>query len=175
MADTGDPRRNPLGDDVEPPPATPRLVDAGQIGKGGMSTVRKVVDTAFSRELAMKVISAGLASRPNDVQRFLDEARITAQLKHPHVPPVHELGATSDGRHFFTMKLVQGRTLDELMKEPTYSSADEAQLFAVLQIFTRVCEAVGFAHSRGVLHCDLKPSNVMVGTHGQVYLMDWGI
>jgi serine/threonine-protein kinase len=73
------------------------------------------------------------------------------------------------------MKLVEGRTLDQLLLDEKYASNDEEQLFRVLQIFVRVCEAVGFAHSRGIVHCDLKPSNVMVGSHGQVYLMDWGI
>src|SRR5262249_49499321 len=104
--------------------------------------------------------------------RFLDEARITARLPHLGIPPVHEVGRLDDGRPFLAMKLIEGRTLHELLKQRA-SPADELPRFVA--IFGQVCQAVGYAHSRGVIHRDLKPHNVMVGAVGEVQVMDWGL
>ncbi|QRN99231.1 protein kinase [Archangium violaceum] len=151
------------------------LEDLGELGQGGMARVRRARDTRLRRELAVKVLAPELAENPEAVRRFQAEAQVTAQLEHPHVPPVHEMGLASNGDHYFSMRLVEGSTLDVILRDPDFDVEDEARLFRVLQVFLKVCDAVAFAHSRGVVHCDLKPSNIMVGSHGQVYVMDWGI
>jgi serine/threonine-protein kinase len=152
-----------------------RLVDRGEIASGGQATVRRVFDTNLLRPLAMKVLDPDLTKDAGQRQRFVEEAQITGQLDHPNIPPVHELGISGDGRFFFTMKLVQGKTLEEILSEPDFSPEREEDLFRALTIFMAVCNAVSFAHSLGVVHRDIKPDNVMVGDYGQVYLMDWGI
>lgn len=152
-----------------------RLEDQGLIGKGGMGMVRRVFDRNLLRFAAMKVLDPKLAGDPREVQRFREEAQITGQLDHPHVPPVYELGADEGGTPWFTLKLLKGRTLADLLREHDFAPEDEGLLFRLLEIFVKVSQAVAFAHSRGVVHLDIKPANVMVGSHGQVYLMDWGI
>ncbi|HCF57888.1 MAG TPA: hypothetical protein DFS52_07820, partial [Myxococcales bacterium] len=152
-----------------------RIVDQGVIAKGGMSTVRLAYDTNLLRHMAMKVLSPKIAAKPLEARRFLEEAQITGQLEHPNIPPVHEVGIDDEGTHYFTMKYVHGVTLEELLNGQNFSVRDEAKLFEVLQVFVKTCQAIGFAHCRGVIHCDIKPRNVMVGSYGQVYVMDWGI
>ncbi|MFN7132905.1 MAG: serine/threonine-protein kinase [Myxococcales bacterium] len=152
-----------------------RLVDEGEIGRGGMGQVHRVYDKTLMRRVAMKILDPRRLQKQSQLQRFAEEAQITGQLDHPNIPPVHEFGVDEEGTHYFTMKLVKGRTLDDILADPSFSPANEKELFSVLQIFVKVCQAISFAHSRGVIHCDLKPSNVMVGSHGQVYVMDWGI
>ena len=152
-----------------------RLEDLGEIGRGSMASVRLVRDRNLLRRVAMKVLLPEVAEHKGEIGRFLEEAQITGQLDHPNIPPVYEVGLDEDGTHFFAMKHVQGVNLDQVIKSEGFSIRDHRQLFRVLQIFVDVCQAVAFAHSRGVVHCDLKPSNVMVGSHGQVYVMDWGI
>ena len=156
-------------------PAKDRFGSGDTIGRGGQAIVRRVHDKKLDRTLAMKVLLPEHARRAEEVGRFVDEARITAGLEHPHVPPVHELGVGDDGAHFFTMKLVEGETLAATLAPQRFDASDDFQLYRALQVLIKVCEAVAYAHSRGVIHCDLKPANVMVGTHGQVYVMDWGI
>src|SRR5262249_47533358 len=110
--------------------------------------------------------------RADVVERFLDEAHIAGQLQHPGVAPVHDLGTLADGRPFFTMKLVKGRTLAELLRARPDPAGD---LPGLLHVFEQVCQTVAFAHAKGVLHRDLKPANVMVGAFGEVQVMDWGL
>ncbi|MBS1914122.1 MAG: serine/threonine protein kinase [Bacteroidetes bacterium] len=137
------------------------------IASGGMGEVYLVEDTALERRVALKVLAAPLAS--NDLaERMLREARIVARLEHPGIVPVHDVGRLADGRVFFTMKYVDGERLD---RHVTLLEG----LPDRLRLFHKVCEAVAFAHSRGVLHRDLKPENIMVGTFGEVLVMDWGI
>ncbi len=152
-----------------------RLLDEGEIGRGGMGSVHRAYDKTLMRRVAMKILDPRRVVKESQVDRFIEEAQITGQLDHPNIPPVHEFGVDEEGTHYFTMKLVRGKTLDDILAEPTFSASNEKELFQVLQIFVKVCQAISFAHSRGVIHCDLKPSNVMVGSHGQVYVMDWGI
>lgn len=142
-----------------------------ELGRGGMGAVLKVRDAALERDLAMKVhLKPGAKSR----ERFLREARITSQLDHPGIVPVHEVGATEDGRSYFTMRLVHGATLKDVIRQ---HAAGDAQwnLARCLDVFVKVCDTMAFAHSRGVVHRDLKPSNVMVGEFGAVYVVDWGL
>ena len=116
--------------------------------------------------------SIGTATSPTLIRRFVMEARIAGQLQHPGTVPVHELGALADGRPYFAMKLVKGRTLEALLKERTDPSENRPRF---LGIFEQVCQTVAYAHARGIIHRDLKPANVMVGRFGEVQVMDWGL
>ena len=144
----------------------------GEVGRGGMGAVLRGRDPNLGRELALKVLLAEHAGRPEVVQRFVEEAQIGGQLQHPGVVPVHDLGRCDDGRPFFTMKLVKGQTLAKLLKDHP-DPAPERPRF--LQIFEQVCQTVAYAHSKGVIHRDLKPANIMVGAFGEVQVMDWGL
>jgi eukaryotic-like serine/threonine-protein kinase len=142
-----------------------RLID--KLGEGGMGGVFRVEDRVLEREVALKVIGV---SDPDGVLaiRLLHEARVIAKLEHPGIVPVHDAGALPDGRPYYTMKLVQGKRLDEHAK-------DVKGLSDRLRIFLRICDTVAFAHSHHVLHRDLTPANVMVGPFGEVLVMDWGL
>jgi CRP-like cAMP-binding protein/tRNA A-37 threonylcarbamoyl transferase component Bud32 len=154
------------------PPAT-RLVDEGEIAEGGMSSVHKVRDGLIERHAAMKILADRV--HPEARVRFLREAQITGQLDHPNIVPIYDIGQTPDGAPCFTMKLVRGRTLAEVLRGGGGAAGRGARdLEVLLKILVTVCDAVSFAHSRGVIHRDLKPDNVMIGSHGQVYVMDWG-
>lgn len=149
-----------------------KLVDEGEIGSGGSGSVRKAYDPNLRRVVATKVLSPDLARFPEHVQRFVEEARLMARLDHPNIVPIHDLVAERD-RAYFVMKRVVGQTLDARVEAQRGQGSDG--LHELLQVFLKVCDAVAFAHSRGVIHCDLKPENIMVGEFGEVYLMDWGI
>jgi eukaryotic-like serine/threonine-protein kinase len=156
------------------PLPTQRFTDYGEIARGGMSSVRRVFDNLVLREVAMKTLEP---TRNFDaLAHFIEEAQITGQLDHPNIVPVHDIEMDEQGLPTrFTMKLVRGHTLEERLKECGPPPLAAEQLEELLQVFLRVCDAVAFAHSRGVIHRDLKPANIMVGTHGQVYVMDWGV
>ena len=154
-----------------------RYRDLGPLGTGGMGEVRRVHDPELNRVMAMKVLREELRSRPRSVARFISEAQTTAQLQHPGIVPVHELGIGPDGRPYFTMAEVRGRTLTAVISDahhlrPPPGAWSRRQMVVA---FLRVCEAVGYAHERGVVHRDLKPENVMVGEHGEVQVLDWGV
>ena len=138
----------------------------GRLGEGGMGGVFRVEDVTLEREVALKVLH--LDDRGGTLSaRLLQEARVIARLEHPGIVPVHDAGSLSDGRPYYTMKLVQGRRLDEHVANAGLSDR--------LRIFLRICDPVAFAHAHGVLHRDLKPANVMVGPFGEVLVMDWGL
>jgi serine/threonine-protein kinase len=144
----------------------------GLIGSGGMGEVYRADDSDFKRPLAIKILRKEYKNRPEMVARFLEEAKITGQLEHPGVPPAHLIGHLEDGRPFLSMKLIEGRTLADLLaerKDPT----DGLPRF--LTIFEHICQTVAYAHSRRIIHRDLKPANVMVGAFGEVQVMDWGL
>ncbi|HWZ86795.1 MAG TPA: serine/threonine-protein kinase [Thermoanaerobaculia bacterium] len=137
-----------------------------ELGRGGMGTVYLAEDTVLERRVALKVVVTA-AARPGAAERMWNEARVLARLEHPGIVPVHDAGALPDGRIFYAMKRVDGRRLDELAPSLTLPER--------LRTLRRVCEAVAFAHDRGVVHRDLKPENVMVGAFGEVLVMDWGV
>jgi WD40 repeat protein/serine/threonine protein kinase len=143
-----------------------------EVGHGGRGIVYRVSDPELNRPLAIKVLRPQLRDEPDAVRRFLEEAQVTGQLQHPGIVPVHAIGRLPDGRPYLVMKLVQGRTLAELLAE---RPAPDHDLPRFLGIFQQVCEAVAYAHSRGVIHRDLKPANVMVGAFAEVQVMDWGL
>jgi serine/threonine-protein kinase len=142
-----------------------------RMGSGGMGEIFRGKDPALGRDLAIKVLRPKLRGDPGAEDRFLQEARVTGALQHPNIVPVHNLGRLPDGRLYFTMKLVRGRTLADILAEGTGPSRQPG----LLAVFEKVCQAVAFAHSQGVIHRDLKPSNVMVGRFGEVQVMDWGL
>jgi serine/threonine protein kinase len=141
-----------------------RIVDA--IGQGGMGKVYLVEDSRLRRRVALKVLN--LPFTDDQARRMATEAMVVARLEHPGIVPIHDFGKLADGRVFFTMKFVKGRRLDEYARE-------ETSLPALLRCFHKICETVSFAHSNGVIHRDLKPENIMVGSFGEVLVMDWGI
>jgi WD40 repeat protein len=155
-----------------PPPLAPgdrvgEFTVRGPVADGGMGQVYRAWDDALGREVAVKLPPGGDAGGSSAARRFLAEARVTARLQHPGIPPVYRTGTLPDGRPFLAMKLIDGRTLAELLRD--------APPVDHLAVFEAVCQAVAYAHSRGVLHRDLKPSNVMVGAFGEVQVMDWGL
>lgn len=157
-------------------PATqgPRYTILDEIGRGGMGTVVRASDGDIRREVAVKYLL-----EPADAvnkARFVDEAQITGQLEHPNIVPVHELGLDADGRLFFTMKMVRGRSLKQLLDAlGDNREASDWTLPRLLNVLVNVCHALAYAHSRGVIHRDLKPANIMIGDFGEVYVMDWGL
>ena len=146
------------------------------LGAGGMGQVWSVEDTHLGRVVARKELQRELAGHGRARALFLDEARIAAQLQHPGIPPVHELGTFPDGRPWFTMEEVRGRTLAEVIEAlHAHPDAPAFPFTRLVDALARVADAVGYAHARGVVHRDLKPSNVMLGEHGEVLVLDWGI
>jgi serine/threonine-protein kinase len=172
-----------------PSPYIPGLVlpsryeDRGFLGSGAMGEVRRVFDRTLETLVAMKVLRPEAGSLQAVKARFELEARVTARLRHPAIVAVHDTGTLADGRLWFTMEIVEGRTLKELIEAvhdarsawSWRSTRDGWSLRRLLRAFVTVCDAVALAHSRGVIHRDLKPRNVMVGAHGEVKVMDWGI
>jgi serine/threonine protein kinase len=140
-----------------------------------MGSVHAVRDLGLLRIAAMKVLAPDLATRPREVQRFVREAQITAQLDHPNIAPVYEIGTDRSGNRYFTMKRIEGDTLADWIGRTGRQAGFSETLSDMMAAFLKVCEAVAFAHSRGVLHCDIKPGNILVGPFGQVYLVDWGL
>ena len=189
------------------------------LASGGMGAVLHIEDNDFRRGAAMKVIHGKFANDPQMLERFLAEAQVTAQLEHPNIVPIHDMGVMPDGSLYFTMKLIEGLSLGDVvktqrifrglitrdeyiaekehneLKKPAESrkskekiSIDYAEDFAIgeglakrftvaetLLMFLKVLDGVGFAHSRGVIHRDIKPDNVMLGAYGEVLVVDWGI
>jgi serine/threonine-protein kinase len=138
------------------------------IGEGGIGEVVAAHDLRIGRDVAIKRLREK-TPKPDEVSRFLREARIQARLDHPAIPPVHELGRDKEGRPFFAMKRLSGVTLSDLLDVPDQNRQ------RLLRAFTEVCQAIDFAHARGVVHRDLKPGNIMVGDYGDVYVLDWGL
>ena len=152
-----------------------RLVTGNQFEEGGMSVLMEAIDTNLLRKIAMKIMRDDKVKDEYELSRMVVEAQITAQLDHPNIIPIYELGLDKKKRLFFTMKKVQGKALYELINERDLSTRTDKDIFRLVQIMLKVCDAVSYAHSKGVIHRDLKPDNIMVGNFGQVYLMDWGI
>jgi Flp pilus assembly protein TadD len=153
-------------------PLVPGYEVREEVGRGGMGVVWRVHDPDFNRDLAVKVLREEFLSSQDLERRLVLEAQITGHLQHPGIPPVHKIGKLPDGRPFFARKLIKGRTLDELLQVQPLRTAD---LQRFLGIFEQVCQAVAYAHSKGVIHRDLKPLNIMVGEFGEVQVMDWGL
>lgn len=148
------------------------------IARGGMGVVLQARDLRIRRTVAMKVMKSDHQLSRESVMRFVDEAQLTGQLEHPNIVPVYELGIDELGETYYTMKYVQGITLEEVLRG--LRNGNEAiiakyPLGTLLTIFQKICDAVAFAHSKDVVHRDLKPENVMIGAYGEVMVMDWGL
>jgi hypothetical protein len=141
-----------------------------ELGRGGMGRVVEAVDTQFNRVVAVKQVHADRATAPL-LRRFATEALVTGNLEHPGIPAVYERGLDLDGRPFYAMRRAQGRTLAKLLAE---ADTRERRL-ALLPVVTRVAQTIGFAHDRGVVHRDIKPDNIIVGDHGETFVLDWGL
>jgi hypothetical protein len=153
-----------------PRPPVPRRYELRKLlGQGGMGDVWLGRDRRLRRLVAVKVVQRRWADYENVLRRFAEEAQLTSQLQHPGIPPVYETGALPDGRPYFCMKVVRGRTLASLRARRASPADDRPRL---LGVFEQVCQAVAYAHSKGVIHRDLKPHNVMVGAFGEVQVMD---
>ncbi len=168
--------RDPQGDWVDK--------NGAELGRGGIGRVLLALDEHLDRQVALKELlphyqgpgSSGSggshrATLSTVVRRFLQEARITGQLEHPSIVPVYELGQRADGTLYYTMKLVKGRTLAEALKD----CAGLHERLALLDRFVDLCQAIAYAHSRGVVHRDIKPQNVMLGEFGETVVLDWGL
>jgi len=140
---------------------------ASELARGGMGTVYLAEDTELNRQVAIKVLNSPEVT-PDLKERMVREAQIIARLEHPGIVPVHDVGVLPDGRVFYAMKYVRGRRLDEYAAE-TDSVRDR------LRKFQAACDAVAFAHAHGVIHRDLKPQNIMIGSFGEVLVLDWGV
>jgi serine/threonine protein kinase len=156
-----------------------RVQIRGEVGRGAMGQVLLGFDTKLRREMALKVTHLPRGEIPRELlARFVEEAQVTAQLEHPNIVPVHDLGLDPDGRAYFSMKLIRGRSLEEILTarlNGDTATLAEFGLRRLLDIFLQVCLAMEYAHARGVIHRDLKPANVMVGDFGEVAVMDWGV
>ena len=164
-------------------PKIGRYDDLGSLGFGGMGEVRKICDSELNRKLAMKIIHPNLLGKNAAVARFVEEGQICAQLQHPNIVPVHEIGQLDDGRLYFTMKEIKGREFGEAIKEVHGAIVDNRweitetgwSFRRLIDVFYKCCQAISYAHSRGVIHRDLKPENIMLGEYGEVLVVDWGI
>ena len=156
-------------------PTPEHLVVYPELGRGGIGRIHAATDRNLLRHVALKRIDKKLAEVPMYKEGFIAEAQMTGQLEHPNIVPVHELSVGAGGIPYFTMKLVQGVGLDKWLRDPFRPPGSTERLEEGLEIFLKVCDAVAYAHHRGVIHRDLKPENIMIASFGQVYLMDWGL
>jgi WD40 repeat protein len=141
----------------------------GEIARGGSSVIYWATELQLNRSVAVKVPLARLAGNPIVASRFLQEARITARLEHPGIPPIYQVGRLSDGRQFLAMKLIKGRTLASLLADADWDCGQ------AVPVFEQICRVVAHAHEHDIIHRDLKPQNVMIGAFGEVQVMDWGV
>jgi serine/threonine-protein kinase len=148
------------------------------IGQGGMKEVYSALDIRSSRKVAIAILHSSHQNSQREINLFIQEARITANLEHPNIVPIHEIGVTSDHKPFFSMKILEGETLANILRKlkkgnPAYQKKYSANV--LLNIFLDVCNAVEFAHSKQIIHLDLKPENIQVGKFGEVLVIDWGL
>ena len=152
--------RSPAGEDG-------RYEILEEVGRGGMGTVYRAEDTKLARDVALKILNQ--TGDPGvTAERMRKEALILARLEHPGIVPIHDAGTLPNGRLYYAMKLVRGKRLDDYCVQTK-------PLHELLRVFQRICEPVAFAHSRGILHRDLKPQNIIVGEFGEVLVLDWGV
>ena len=171
----GEHRIDPTECDAEQIPTPAHLRIGNEIGKGSMGHVHSALDRNLLRHVALKRLDKFNAT--DDVFRnaFIAEAQITGQLEHPNIIPVHELAVGSNCVPYFTMKLVHGTNFKAWLDDPTRKKNAAMRMEHGIEIIIRVCDAIAYAHHRGVIHRDIKPENIMVGDFGQVYVMDWGV
>ena len=156
----------------------PRYQRSALLGEGGMGQVWQVRDGRVGRRVAMKLMRVRDVADDAARARFLREARVQGQLEHPAVVPVYDLGRNAEGELYFTMKRIRGQTLSQILQRLVKRDPEITERFSLrrlLTAFSQICLTIEYAHARGVLHRDLKPDNLMLGDHGEVYVLDWGV
>jgi serine/threonine-protein kinase len=152
--------------------------DVALLGKGSFGEVHEARDALLGREVAIKSLKKEFRDQDPIINRFLKEARGTAQLEHPNIMPVHEMGFSDEFGIYFTMKKIDGENLKEILDKLKANTSFYSKTYSVnflLEAFLSICNGVAFAHSKGVVHRDLKPANIMVGRYGEVLILDWGL
>ncbi|MCB9643781.1 MAG: protein kinase [Myxococcales bacterium] len=154
-----------------------RYIRRGPLGEGGMGVVDLVWDRTLCREVAQKRLQKSRSSSAHAVQNFVVEARVVALLDHPNIIPIHDLGINEAGEVYLTMKRVQGQSLAEDLQQQAHAQVALTRelIMRRLRLFVQLCHAVAYAHRQGILHRDLKPGNLLIGTFGELYLTDWGL
>ncbi|MGB0648104.1 MAG: serine/threonine protein kinase, partial [Bradymonadia bacterium] len=159
-----------------------RFVDRYDLGKevarGGVGVINQAFEKHLRRHLVVKRLINPSKATPYVVDKFVEEAQITAQLEHPNIVPVHDLGRTDNGEIYFSMKYVSGESLKSIIRRLDAGREDTVENFSrarMLNIFQSICMAMAFAHARGIIHRDIKPANVMVGAFGETLVLDWGV
>lgn len=173
---SGDDLKEMLGTDSEATIGV--LQNMTPIGMGGIGAVFSGQDPVLRREVAIKILRPAYRNQLGYVSSFIREARITAQIDHPNVIPVHKLGVFDDAGAYFIMKRVKGITLAQILRKLREGHAETVRTYTrqrLLEIFVSICNGVAFAHSKGIIHRDLKPANIMVGDYGEVFIADWGL
>lgn len=163
--------------DANPDSAVP-LIFGRRIAQGGMGAILEAQDCKIGRTIAVKLMLSELNVNEDQKQRFINEAAVLGRLEHPNIVPIHDLGRTSNGELYYTMKLVKGHTLKDILdaiRDGDPETTTHYTLDRLLTIFRKVCDAMSFSHSHGIIHRDLKPENIMVGEFGEVLVMDWGL
>jgi serine/threonine-protein kinase len=162
------------------PSLTPggRFEEMSKLGSGGIGVVFSATDPVLNREVAVKTLRVECARKRNHVERFIREAKAAAQIEHPNIIPVHELGVFEETGVYYSMKRVRGETLGSILLKLRAGDSRLAEKYTrarLLDIFTHVCHGVEYAHSKGVINRDLKPDNIMIGDFGEVLILDWGL
>jgi serine/threonine-protein kinase len=179
--DPGDPKKR----DTQPKPARrserpspsqppgPRYKIGDLLGAGGVGLVTSALDRTIGRTVAVKTLKQGREAEANVARRFIDEAHVTAQLEHPNIVPVYDMGWLPDGQPYYTMRIVKRQSLRDVLTRADVKA--QWPLVRLLGAFLQISRALAYAHARGILHNDIKPENVLLGDFGEVYLADWGL
>ncbi len=158
-------------------PSGPRFDGLSELGRGGLGVVLSARDRDIGRRVAIKQLRPDRRS-PAALLRFAEEVRTVGTLDHPNIVPIHDVGVDAEGSPYFVMKHVDGVTLQEVLDQLRAANPEAHGHWTFtrrIEVFRKVLEAVGFAHDRGVVHRDIKPENIMIGSHGEVHVLDWGI
>jgi len=154
-------------------PPGPRYKIGELLGAGGVGLVTSALDRTIGRTVAVKTLKQGRESEASTARRFIDEAHVTAQLEHPNIVPVYDMGWLPDGQPYYTMRIVKRQSLRDVLEHPDLKA--QWPLVRLLGAFLQVTRALAYSHARGILHNDIKPENVLLGDFGEVYLADWGL
>ncbi|MEM8500961.1 MAG: serine/threonine-protein kinase [Pseudomonadota bacterium] len=157
----------PLAEKLNP---NTRYAFFSTIATGGKSLIKSCRDLHLQRTVCYKTLRPEFVNDPLESRRLLREARISANLQHPNTVPTYEIGRTNRGHYYFTMKLVHGYTLREVL-----DYRERYDLTQLVDVIVQVAQALGYAHTKGVLHRDIKPDNILIGPYGEVLLLDWGL
>lgn len=152
-----------------------RYTPSKKLNEGGMKAIWEVDDHRTVRKVAMALFQDSKIASEKDIEAFLYEARLTANLQHPNIIPVYDIAIDENGNPYFTMKALKGETLGEILAQLRSGKTEAYNRTRLLGIFLKVCNAIDYAHAKGVIHLDLKPSNIIVGEFGDVHVLDWGL